>query len=67
MEVDMKILKTFSVAILATAAMVAFTSRTASLLAAQQASKPGAASENAALRAFAEIQPIDAHIHIYFH
>jgi predicted TIM-barrel fold metal-dependent hydrolase len=65
MEVDMKILKTFSVAILATAAMVAFTSRTASLLAAQQASKPGAASENAALRAFAEIQPIDAHIHIY--
>jgi predicted TIM-barrel fold metal-dependent hydrolase len=65
MEADMKILKTFSAAILATAAMVAFTSRTTSLLSAQQASKPAAASENAALRDFAEIQPIDAHVHIY--
>ena len=61
----MKKPKTFSAAILATAAMVAFTPRTTSLRSAEQASKPAATSENAALKAFAEIQPIDAHIHIY--
>jgi hypothetical protein len=60
----MKIPKTFSV-ILAMAAIIAFTSRMASLLSAEEASKPTAASVNAALRAFAEIQPIDAHVHIY--
>jgi hypothetical protein len=63
--VNVKILKTFSVAILAGAAMVAFTPRMTSLLSAEQASKPAATSENAALKAFAQIQPIDAHIHIY--
>ena len=62
---NVKILKTFSVAILAAAAMVAFTPRMTSLLSAEQASKPAATSENAALKAFAEIQPIDAHLHIY--
>jgi hypothetical protein len=35
------------------------------LLSSEQAPKPAAASENAALKAFAAIQPIDAHVHIY--
>jgi predicted TIM-barrel fold metal-dependent hydrolase len=59
------VLKKYSVRSLTAAVMVTFTPWMTWLMAADQSPRLAVTSEIGALGAFAEIQPIDAHVHIY--